>query len=58
MLGRTVLEMDGREHSRYRALLQPAFVPKGLDGLRPLLEGIVHELLDAIAHERRADLVA
>jgi cytochrome P450 len=58
VLGRTVLEMDGREHGRYRALLQPAFVPKGLDGLQPLLEGIVHELLDAIAREPRADLVA
>ena len=58
VLGRTVLEMDGREHGRYRALLQPAFVPKGLDGLQPLLEEIVHELLDALARERRADLVA
>ncbi len=58
VLGRTVLEMDGREHGRYRTLLQPAFVPKGLDGLQTLLDGIVHELLDAIAHERRADLVA
>src|SRR5262245_44400577 len=45
VLGRTVLEMDGREHGRNRALLQPAFVPKGLDGLEPLLEAIVHELL-------------
>jgi len=58
VLGRTVLEMDGREHSHYRTLLQPAFVPKGLDGLQPLLEEIVHELLDAFAREQRADLVA
>ncbi len=26
VLGRSVLEMDGREHGRYRALLQPVFV--------------------------------
>jgi cytochrome P450 len=58
VLGRTVLEMDGREHGRHRALVQPAFVPKALDGLEPLLEEIVHELLDAIAREPRADLVA
>ena len=58
VLGRTVLEMDGREHGRHRALVQPAFIPKALDGLEPLLEEIVHELLDAIAREPRADLVA
>jgi cytochrome P450 len=58
VLGRTLLEMDGREHGRYRALLQPAFAPKGLDGLQGLLGEIVHELLDALARERRADLVA
>ena len=50
VLGRTVLEMDGREHGRHRALVQPAFVPKALDGLEPLL--------DAIAREPRADLVS
>ena len=42
VLGRTVLEMDGREHGRHRALVQPAFVPKALYGLEPLLEEIVH----------------
>ncbi|MGH6953488.1 MAG: hypothetical protein ACREGL_04855, partial [Alphaproteobacteria bacterium] len=57
VLGRTVLEMDGGEHGRYRALVQSAFVPKALDGLQPLLEAIVHELLDAITREPRADLV-
>ncbi len=58
VLGRTVLEMDGREHGRYRALVQPVFVSKGLDGLQSLMEEIVHELCDEIARERRADLVA
>ena len=58
VLGRTVLEMDGREHSRHRGLVQPAFVPKALDGLAPVLEGIVHELVDAIARQSRTDLVA
>jgi cytochrome P450 len=58
VLGRTVLEMDGREHGRHRALVQPAFVPKALEGLEPLLEEIVHEVLDAIAAAPRADLVA
>lgn len=58
VLGRTVLEMDGREHGRHRALIQPAFVPKALDGLGAVLEEIVHELIDAIANQPRVDLVA
>jgi cytochrome P450 len=58
VLGRTVLEMDGREHDRHRALVQPAFVHKALDGLASLLEGIVHELLDDVARQRRVDLVS
>jgi cytochrome P450 len=58
VLGRTVLEMDGREHGRHRALVQPAFVPKALDGLEPRLREIVDELLDALARKPRADLVA
>ena len=33
VLGRTVLEMDGRAHGRYRALVQPAFVPMALERL-------------------------
>ena len=58
VLGRTVLEMDGREHGRHRALIQPAFVPKALDGLAPVLEQIVNELIDAMVGQPRADLVA
>ena len=59
VLGRTLLtEMDGREHGRHRALIQPVFVPKALDGLEPFLEEIVHELVDEIARAPRADFVA
>ena len=32
-MGRTVIEMDGKEHTRHRALVQQVFVPKGLDAL-------------------------
>jgi len=56
VLGRTVLEMDGREHTRYRALVQPAFVPKSVEGLRQLIEAVVDDVLAGIG--RRADLVA
>src|SRR5262245_60812233 len=58
IMGRTVIEMDGKEHTRHRALVQQVFVPKGLDGLEPVLERIVREIIDRLAGERSADLVA
>lgn len=57
VLGRTILEMDGKKHTLHRALIQQAFVPKSLDGLESLLTAIVHEILDELANEPRADLV-
>src|SRR5215510_15558137 len=38
IMGRTVIEMDGKEHTRNRALVQRMFVPKALDGLEPELQ--------------------
>jgi len=58
VMGRTLIEMDGKEHTRHRALVQSVFVPKGMDRLVPVLAEMVHALLDEIARERRADLVA
>src|SRR5881296_1855013 len=37
VMGRTILEMDGKEHGWHRALVQQSFAPKALDGLEPLL---------------------
>lgn len=58
IMGRTVIEMDGKEHTRHRALVQRVFVPKGLDGLAPVLDALLHEIIDAFAGERAVDLVA
>jgi cytochrome P450 len=58
VMGRTLIEMDGKEHTRHRALVQSVFVPKGMDRLAPVLAEMVHALLDEIGGERRADLVA
>ncbi len=55
--GRTLVEMDGKEHTRHRALVQQVFVPKALDALGPVMEGLVHELIDALPRDGRADLV-
>ena len=53
IMGRTVIEMDAKEHTRHRALVQAVFVPKGLDGLAPVLTEMVDELL---AGARRDDV--
>ncbi len=58
IMGRTVIEMDGKEHTRNRALVQRVFVPKGLDGLESSLKQILDEIIDQLAADRRADLVA
>ncbi|HEV7735310.1 MAG TPA: cytochrome P450 [Candidatus Binatia bacterium] len=58
VMGRTVIEMDGKEHTRHRALVQRVFVPKGLDGLQPVLENILHEIIDGFAADPAVDLIA
>jgi cytochrome P450 len=58
VMGRTILEMDGREHTRHRGLIAPAFVPKALRGDLPdLIARIVDELIDGFAADGAADLV-
>jgi cytochrome P450 len=58
IMGRTVIEMDAKEHTRHRALVQRVFVPRGLDGLQPVLEEMLHEIIDDLAGKQRADMVA
>src|SRR5262245_55863277 len=57
VMGRTVIEMDGKEHTRNRALVQRMFVPKALDGLEPELQQMLDEIIDQLTGDR-ADLVA
>lgn len=70
MHGRTILQMEGREHATHRALLNPFFRGKGLEAFLPvitrnaaqLIEQVVPrtagELVDRFAGNGRADLVA
>jgi cytochrome P450 len=58
VMGRTLIEMDGKEHTRHRALVQQIFALKNLDKLEPVLRMLVHELVDRLAARRGADLVA
>ena len=59
VMGRTILEMDGKEHTKHRGIIAPAFVPKALRSDLPELIGtIVHELIDGFAGDGAAELVA
>ncbi len=58
VMGRTLIEMDGKEHTRHRALVQQVFVPKGLDALQPVLAHLANDIIDRFAGRSTADLVA
>jgi cytochrome P450 len=59
VMGRTILEMDGKEHARHRHIISPVFVPKALlRDLPPIIAAIAHELIDGFVGDGRADLVS
>ncbi len=49
---------DPPDHTRLRGLVQKAFTPRVVDGLRPRLEEICDELLDEALERGEVDLVA
>jgi cytochrome P450 len=49
--------MDGKEHTRTRALISAVFTSRGLDALGPTVAAIVERLIDGFAPKGRADLV-
>ena len=58
VMGRTILEMDEPEHSRYRGLIQKAFSKRALDRWEhELVRPVVHGLVDRFATRGHADLV-
>jgi cytochrome P450 len=57
--GRTILEMVGDEHRRYRALAQPAFSPKRAQWwIDNWIGALVDEAISALEHNGRAELNA
>jgi cytochrome P450 len=59
VMGRTIVEMDGREHLRHRSLVTPALAPRALKGDFPArTEAVAHDLIDRFAGRGSADLVA
>src|SRR5881397_43603 len=56
--GRTIIEMDGKEHARTRALVSAVFNARAIDALQPVITRLVHERIDTFTGAGRADLVA
>src|ERR1700755_2356498 len=55
---RTFISMDDPEHSTYRKMLTGTFMIKRVEALRPRIQGIVDDLIDAmLAGTPPADLV-
>ena len=50
--------MEGDEHARLRRLVAPAFTPTMADKLRPFMDHVINELVDAVVPDGRCDLVA
>ncbi|MEU5402328.1 cytochrome P450 [Streptomyces sp. NPDC005963] len=48
----SMFNVEGRDHTRLRRLVGPVFTPRRIDAMRPRVEAVVSELLDALeAHE-------
>lgn len=56
--GLMILGMDGEEHRRVRALLQPAFMPDTVNRWRPKIDAIIREyFIEPLVPNKRADLM-
>lgn len=60
VMGRTILEMEGREHVRFRNIISPFFSPRAMRAegeTATLVRGVVDRLIDRFAGAGAADLV-
>lgn len=59
VMGRTLIEMEGKEHVRHRNLIAPFLSPRALrEELGEVIRRIAEELVEPIARKGHADLVA
>ena len=54
---RSILAMEGAEHTRLRRLASPAFTPRATEKLRPFMREVVGNLVDPVAPTGRCELV-
>lgn len=57
VMGRSIIEMDGREHQKHRSIVQHAFHFKSIAPVEEYMHRTLHELLDRFAGDGRANLV-
>ncbi|HWC38147.1 MAG TPA: cytochrome P450 [Acidimicrobiales bacterium] len=55
---RSILSLDPPDHTRLRRLVSKAFTPKRVESLRPRIQQLVDEALDAAAAKPTMDVVA
>lgn len=56
-MGRSLLALEGADHRRLRGLVSKAFTPRRVAALRPRLEAMANDLLDAAASSGEMELV-
>jgi cytochrome P450 len=58
VMGRTILEMEGKEHVRQRNIISPFFSPRAMKGeTRGMVQTVVNDLIDGFAGDGEVDLV-
>lgn len=57
IMGPHVLTLDPPDHTRLRKLVAPEFTPRRVEAMRPRIQRITDDLLDAMVPKGRADLV-
>ena len=57
VMGRTIIEMDGREHQKHRSIVQHAFHFKSIATVEAYMAETVNQLIDRFAADGRANLV-
>ena len=56
-LKRNMLDLDGADHARLRALVHKAFTPGRIEAIRTRVESQTEELLDRVERNARMDLI-
>lgn len=54
----SILNVDPPDHTRLRRLVSKAFTPSTIEALRPMVRSMVDDMLDRIAEQGTADVVA
>ncbi|HEY8514329.1 MAG TPA: cytochrome P450 [Candidatus Binatia bacterium] len=57
VMGRNIIQMDGKEHQKHRQIVQYAFHFKSIAVLEDFMRDTVHQLIDRFARDGRANLV-